>query len=199
MITFYEHKTTFCKLIYNRAYQMLRCREDAQDVVEDVVINILQKADLIISKWQERQKANQNREILLKDFILGFALEDCYHKCLHLLRQRRKGLEVIQELNRGEEPTCDQMGYTPYDKKRLDYAERQELKKLLRSTLDLLPEKQYTVTWLAVVEGLSIEEIAKRLKCSVTSVKQARFQAKRRLKELAVETGLADYLANFSR
>ncbi|HEY2721452.1 MAG TPA: RNA polymerase sigma factor [Chitinophagaceae bacterium] len=163
---FKEIVGTWQNMVYNTAIGILQNAEDAEDVAQDVFVQVYEsvknfKAESKFSTWLYR-------------ITVSKALD-------HLRRKKRKKrFAYIQSLfgvNNEviiERPDFQHPGVT------LDNKERAAV---LFKAIDQLPENQKIAFTLHKLEGLSYQEISEVMKTSVSSVESLMHRAKNNLKK----------------
>lgn len=131
--------------VYNVAYKFLDSREQAEEIVQDVFM------DVWISKDKMAEVLNLNA------YILGMVRKKVYDA----YRQKSSFAQLIKELS--DNPQTE-------NAVERNMQER-EYEILLQRALAKLPHHQQEIFGLAREEGLSHEEIAKKLNLSRLSVK----------------------------
>lgn len=156
-------------VMYRMAYRWTRRREDAEDLVQDVVVKLVDRVD-------EMAQVDKLRPWLIR--ILYRRFVDTYR------RQQRSPVESSD--------------YLPPDDARIDAASedslyRLEWQQVLQRGLDVLDDDQRDTILLHDVEGYTAEEIAGILDIRVGTVKSRVHRARARLREL-LERELSDPL-----
>lgn len=131
--------------VYNVAYKFLDSREQAEEIVQDVFM------DVWISKDKMAEVLNLNA------YILGMVRKKVYDA----YRQKSSFAQLIKELS-DNPPTENAVERNMQER---------EYEILLQRALAKLPHHQQEIFRLAREEGLSHEEIAKKLNLSRLSVK----------------------------
>ena len=157
---------TFKDNVYNTCFGFLRNAEDAQDVAQEVFIEVFES----IGGFREDAK--------LSTWIYRIAVT----KSLEYLRwkKRKKRWARVQSLwnSEGEAtvqlPSYDHPGIVLENKERAD---------ILFRKIDALAENQKIAFTLHKIEGLSYQEIAEIMKTSVSAVESLMFRAKRNLRK----------------
>ncbi|MGH7459201.1 MAG: RNA polymerase sigma factor [Longimicrobiaceae bacterium] len=139
------------------AYRMVRNREDAEDLVQESFLTVLEK---------------------IETFDSGRAFKPWYYRILanRCLNHRRSAARRLSE----ELPASAASRAPAPDR----VAARAELGARLRTAMDELPERQRTVLQLSEVEGFAGSEIAGVLGLSEGTVRWHLHQARERMREL---------------
>lgn len=144
--------------IYNLALKFLDSKESAEEVVQDVFMDIWLKKD------------NLGEILNFKAYLQGMVRKKVYDT----YRQRSTFAEVVKELSlhTQSENVIERM------------MQEREYEILLQKALAKLPDHQREIFRLAREEGLSHEEIAQKMNLSRLSVKAHMKRALRRLRIL---------------
>ena len=147
--------------IYSVCYGILRNREDARDVVQEVFIKVYNslktfKGESGLYVWIYRIAVNTS--------------VDYY-------RKRKRKMKIIEHAfkEKKEGPPAIRLD-TPRD-----VTLNLELKEMVTKAINTLPDKHKGVIILREIEGLSYQEIAKILRCSEGTVMSRLFYARKRL------------------
>lgn len=151
---FAELVNSYSERIYNLALRILRNREDAEDVLQETFITVLQKLSTFDGRsnfftWIYRIATNAS-----------------------LMKLRKKKL-VFADL-----PENPDMGVRPEEEKFVDWSQdpsfsiqNEEIKKIINSSISQLSEIYRTVFILRDIEDLSIRETGKILNITEENVK----------------------------
>lgn len=157
---------TGCKdMVYNTVLGMLQNEEDAEDITQDVFIQVYEsigqfRNDAKLSTWIYRIAITKTLDFIKKK-----------------KRQKNGGLlKRIFETRVDEEPSNFDHPGIELDKK--------EDAAVLFKALDKLPEKQKVAFVLHKLEGMSYQEIAEIMDTSLTAVESLQARAKSKLKEI---------------
>lgn len=133
-------------------------REEAEDVVQDVMLRL----------WQKRDELNEvvNLETYAMTMARNHALD---RKALSANRSVSLDEELHDRPNAGDTPDVHLI--------------RSEASDRLSAAIDALPEKQRSVLQLRDMEGKSYAEIAAILSLTESDVKVTLFRARNKLKE----------------
>jgi RNA polymerase sigma-70 factor (ECF subfamily) len=149
--------------IFAVLYRLVRNREDANDLSQDVFIRVFRS----LSKFREESR--------LSTWLYRIAVNLAFN---HLRRRRRVAqsrVEVpVDEETMLELPTQS----TPQG----DF-HQSELRQAIRTAVESLPERQRAVFVLRQYDGLKNQEIAQVLGCAAGTVKAHYFFAVRRLQQ----------------
>lgn len=152
---FYKHQ----KQIYNISYRMMNNQEDALDLTQEIFLRAYQK----IGKY------NSNSTFSTWLYRLAVNL------CIDELRKHKRsaGMKPL------EEAALQIDTNTPEENTILNDRERQ-----IWEALNSLKEKERMILILRDMEGLSYNEIAEILKCSLGRVKSRIHEARQKLKAI---------------
>lgn len=159
--------------VYNLAYHLTRNAHAAEEIMQDVFLTVIAKigtltTEAYFSTWLYRVTTNA---------AYGY------------LRKEKKFSEQtpVEDI--------DQEQFLEYDWSNLpdDVLLSEESKKVLRQSIDSLPEAMRTVVVLKDVEGLKNEEIAETLGISVPAVKSRLHRGRLILRQL-----LSEYFSRYT-
>ncbi len=160
LVTYYQNK------VYNLCYSYLRSRSEAEDLAQEVFIEVYQS----IGNFRERSG--------LGTWIYRITV----NKSLEYIRRlnRNKRWAFVYSLFGKEEYVARYHRDEMHPGVKLENKERVTL---LFSKIDELPEKQRTVFLLHKVEGQSYAEAAKIMETTVSSVESLMHRAKMNLRK----------------
>lgn len=158
-------------LVVNTCYGFVQHREDAEDVAQEVFIEVHRsihkfRGDAKLSTWLYRIAMTKSIDFLRS-------------------KKRKKWMSSLQVLLGGEKhdrQVEDRQSANPHTA--LENVERQEI---LAKAVSKLPENQQIAFTLSKFEGLSYKQIAEVMNTSQSSVESLLFRAKRNLKKLLFE------------
>lgn len=170
MIDFREDILPLKDVLFRLALRTLKNREDAEDVVQEVMVKL----------WERRDSL---REI---DNIEHYAMRACHNLALdHIKRRERltfdgggKTLEVLCSAQEGR--LTEEGGHLTEDGEGRVFAN--ETMEIIGRIIDTLPEKQRACIQLRDIEGYSYKEIAAVLGISEEQVKVNIFRARQTLR-----------------
>lgn len=163
--TFSQRVMPHSRKMFAVAYHYLQRSDEAEDVVQDVMVKL----------WQMREKLPPG------DQLLPFLLTVTKNLCIDRLRSRQDHVDFDDNVNADTDFDVD------FDEDRLENKDR------LRQTLRLmkeLPPDQEKVLKLKVFEELENEQIAQLMNIKEDNVRQLLSRARRKLKELALKQGV---------
>jgi RNA polymerase sigma-70 factor (ECF subfamily) len=152
-------------LVYNLALNYLQNIEDAEEVTQDVFIQINNS----ISKFQEKSS--------LKTWIYRITINKCLDFIKHKNSQKRFFIFGKKSQNEFEIENVSNFEHPGI------LMENKEKSKLLFEIINELGENQKTAFLLSKIDGLSNPEISEIMKLSISSVESLVFRAKSTLKE----------------
>ena len=164
------------KLVYNTAYRLVGNHPDAEDIFQDVFLEVYKSCNFV-----------RNEEDLTM-----WLYKIAYNKSISFLRKKNPAKAENQPENELPQNTQMQKKYTEYntpDKK----LEQKEAVSQLYKFIDQLPKNQKQVLLMHKFEGFSQKEICDQLNLSPTSVESLMYRAKKNLKQK-----LTDYLKHNS-
>ena len=147
-IAFYNLYERYCRRLYGFVLRYIKQKEDAEEIVQEVFVKI----------WESRNKTDAFASF--ESFLFTIA----YNSTISLLRKRsheKKYLEYLKSLQQPENmPDL------------IDEIQFHELNDRLQLLLNELTPRQREVFQMSREEGLSHDEISKRLNISVNTVKK---------------------------
>lgn len=151
--------------IYGLAYRFMGNHADASDLAQDTFIRLYQalegfRGDAAFSTWLYRIAANICRDELRK-------------------RQRRRSVSMdeMMDASPANTPTADD-SYSPEET-----VQRREVQRQVQLCLNQLSDDHRLILIMREIHGLSYEEIAGVLQCSLGTVKSRISRARNALKE----------------
>jgi RNA polymerase sigma-70 factor (ECF subfamily) len=149
------------RLVYRVASDILRDSGEAEDVTQEVFLEIYRHAD--------RYDASRGT---VKVWILQYAYHQTLRRKDTLRRRAAYRGAPLEELEGREAPTGDSRRQLTRDERRW----------VIRAGLAQLPERQRTTLELACFEELSLDDIAKRLRVSLGCARHYYYRGLARLK-----------------
>lgn len=159
--------------MYRMAYRWTRSQEDAEDLVQDVLIKL----------------ANRVEEMLAVEQLRPWLIKVLYRRFVDLYR-REQGSPIVH-INQD----ADEHGPLDRAASNDDAASRLEQQQILAEALDTLDEDQRDVILLHAVEGYTALEIAEILDINVGTVKSRLQRARDRLKKFLQAGPFQDFSA----
>ena len=154
--------------VRNTCFRYLKNREDADDVAQDVFIQVYEslghfREDAELSTWIYRIAVNKSLDFIRK-------------------KKRKKRFAQLTSLF-GINEEKEEIVLPATDNPQQDL-ENKERKQVLDSALDQLPENQKTVIMLSKYEGFSNKEITEIIDLSLSAVEALMHRAKKNLQKL---------------
>jgi RNA polymerase sigma factor (sigma-70 family) len=151
-------------LVFTLALRMLRNREEAEEVAQDIFIKVFHsihqfKGDSKFSTWLYRV---------------------VYNTCLDRIKKlkREPRTEVINEFTESQVLDMDSA---------LDQIELKERKTLIAECLDVLPEDESVIMVLYYLEELSLQEISEIVNLNTNHLKIKLFRARKKMATILKE------------
>ena len=151
-------------LVYNVALNYVQNVEDAEEITQDVFIQV----------HHSFEKFNQKSTV--RTWIYRIAI----NKCLDFIKQKKTKKRFFSFGLRGNENEVRNLSDFEHPGILL---ENMEDAQVLFAVIDLLPEQQKTAFLLSKVDGMSNAEVGEIMKLSISSVESLVFRAKGNLKE----------------
>ena len=151
------------KLVVNTCFGMVHNIEDAEDIAQDVFIEVFRsiqnfRADSKISTWLYRIAINRSLNFIRND-------------------KRKKWYRSIEDIITGKITQSDKNQYINNETPVFELENKQR-QKMLHEAIDSLPENQKTAFTLNKYEDLSYKEISEVMNLSVSSVESLIHRAK---------------------
>ncbi|WP_316818477.1 RNA polymerase sigma-70 factor [Pedobacter nyackensis] len=158
------------KLLYSHAYNKLREREDARDIVSEVFYAL----------WAKREQS------LPEHNLIGYLFVAVRYKIADFLSRKQVRHHYIQSLQAFiDEPQQVNTDHLIREK---------QLKEIIEEEISALPPRMQEIFRMSRFEQMSHKEIADKLSLSEQTVKD---QVKKALRILRVKLGLMTFLAMF--
>jgi len=150
----------YSDMVYRLCWRLLEDAREAEDATQDVFCKVFTevrkfRAEAKLSSWLYRMTLNH---------------------CLNRRRQKRRAQFFSLDWLAGGKEEASSLSEDP-----AALVERKERDEILRTAIEALSETQRTALILCRFEGLSYQEIAEILQCSVAAVESRIFQAKKNL------------------
>lgn len=168
----------YSKKVFNTCINLLRNKEDAEDVTQEVFTSIY----LSIENFEGKSK--------LSTWIYSIALNKSKEFLRNKTRKKRFGILTVLE-REDSHFIPDQIINFDHPGVLLENKERAET---FFNALDQLADNQKTAFTMHKIEGVSYADIAEIMDTSISSVESLMFRAKKRLKEI-----LTDYFEKNER
>lgn len=145
---FYNLYERYCRRLHGFVLRYVKQKEDAEEIVQDVFVKI----------WESRNKIDANSSF--ESFLFTIA----YNTTISLLRKRMNEAKYLEYLKSLQQPDnfpdlIDEIYFN-------------ELNDRVQSLLNELTPRQKEIFQLSRKEGLTHDEIAKKLDISVNTVKK---------------------------
>ncbi|HYW98306.1 MAG TPA: sigma-70 family RNA polymerase sigma factor [Candidatus Elarobacter sp.] len=164
----------YFRLVLCVALRILRDAGEAEDLMQDVFLEIYKRACLF-----DASKGSA------KTWILQYAYHRSMNRRQYLIARRFYKSEEISALELGRwEPSYSPNGW--------DGLTCEERKRMLKKGMESLGDKQKRVLELAYSEGLLIKEIAERMGEPVQQVRSYYYRGLKKLREVLHETSKQD-------
>ncbi|RIH65981.1 sigma-70 family RNA polymerase sigma factor [Mariniphaga sediminis] len=165
---FRELVDQYQQLVVNTCFGLLHNTEDAEDVAQDVFIEVFRsvdkfRADAKISTWLYRIAVNRS---------LNFIRDN----------KRRKWFQSFDDLVEAKKKSLGELVSGNTENPEFDL-ENSQRSLLLHEAIDALPENQRVAFTLNKYEDLAYKEIAEVMKLSVSSVESLIHRAKKNLQK----------------
>lgn len=151
------------EIMYRMAYLWTRSQQDAEDLVQDVLIRLV----------------NRVEEMLVVEQLRPWLLKVLYNRFVDLYRRQQTSPIVDLNTSDGNIRTEDPIQRAAADG---DEVDRLHLRQALAKALETLDDDQRDVVLLHFVEGYTALEIAEILEVNVGTVKSRLQRAKTKLK-----------------
>jgi len=148
----------YCKRVYKFGYSILKSREEAENLTQDVFLNL----------WENCHKVEKDSSI--KSYIFTIA----YNSAISIIRKKARESEFVEYLKSVQEINVEPVDVV------LEY---NELTNKLDEIINTLPKRQKEVYLLHKVEALKYNEIAERLHISVNTIENHMSRALRTIRE----------------
>jgi RNA polymerase sigma-70 factor (ECF subfamily) len=136
---------------------MLRNREEAEDVVQEIVYRL----------WSKKSMLNE------LDSIKAFALKMTKNLCLDKIKGRKQVIGEIEKMNLRSDQS------NPHEK-----AEVSDMIAIVKKIISTLPQQQQLVIHLRNIEELSLEEISTVTEMTVNHVRVTLSRARKNINEI---------------
>lgn len=147
-VAFYHIYERYCKRLYAFVLKYIKQKEDAEEIVQEVFVKI----------WESRNKIDAYSSF--ESFLFTIA----YNATISMLRKRASESKYIDHIK--------SLQYINNSPDLIDEIHFNELNSKVQFLLNELTPRQREIFQLSREEGLSHDEIAKRLNISVNTVKK---------------------------
>jgi len=154
--------------VFSYAFYLLRNREDAEDITQEVFIRLWKNWDSI-----DRKK------------VVGWMMRVTHNCCIDLMRQKKASANQLRSAGRVDSESALLKSDTNTDPE-LQY-EFTETQRVLLSAMEALPERTKSMLLLHYFQGLKYEAIGEILNTKVSTVKVAVHRGKKVLRQVLAE------------
>lgn len=168
-LSFDQIFSKYNKKVYSFSLRNVKSKEDAENVVQEVFINL----------WTHREKLKEIKNLDAWIFMICF---NTIRKHFRQLMRENKHLQNLAAYSfEDDNTTVTEIEYN-------DLLEKAE------KIIDRLPERQKTIFFLSKKEGLSNDEISRKLNITKKTVENYLTNAKSSIKKALVNEGLLSLL-----
>ena len=160
--------------VFGYSFYLLRNREDAEDVTQEVFVNL----------WRHRNNVDQKK-------MEAWIMRSTRNRCIDIIRKRQKPLSRLQGIEWDDLSFAADESDSP--SAQLEVTETQD--SVLRA-LYLLPEKLQSILLLHYFQDLKLSTISEILEVNVNTVKVSLHRGRKMLKE-AIKKHCPDVLEGF--
>ena len=158
MLAFDELYRKYIRRLYRFSYSILKSREEAENIVQNVFLNL----------WQNRVKTEKISSV--KYYVFTIA----YNSAISIIRKKARESQFIEYVK-----TLQDMKEEPVD---LQF-EYKELDERVSAIINSLPVRQKEVYQLHRIEGLKYAEISERLNISINTIENHMSRALKTIRE----------------
>jgi RNA polymerase sigma-70 factor (ECF subfamily) len=162
---FNELVLAYQQQVYNLAYRILGDPASAADAAQDAFISAF-------------ENIGRFRGGSFKSYLLRIVSNRCYDELRRWKRRPATSFEDFGEVDEEANPALVNGGERPED-----YAERQEMARMIQAGIETLPPDQRITLALSDVQGLSYQEIAEATEVSLGTVKSRLARARGKLRD----------------
>ena len=162
---FNELVLAYQQQVYNLAYRILGDPASAADAAQDAFISAF-------------ENIGRFRGGSFKSYLLRIVSNRCYDELRRWKRRPATSFEDFGEVDEEANPALVNGGERPED-----YAERQEMARVIQAGIETLPPDQRITLALSDVQGLSYQEIAEATEASLGTVKSRLARARGKLRD----------------
>jgi len=162
---------TYQQQVYNLAYRILGDPASAADVTQDAFISAFHS----LARFRGGS---------FKSYLLRIVSNGCYDELRRRKRRPATSFEQFAEMDEEANPALTNGQESPEE-----YAERQEMARVIQAGLEVLPPDQRITLALSDVQGLSYQEIAELMDASLGTVKSRLARARGKLRDYLQSQG----------
>ncbi len=156
--------------VFNLAFRLMGDYDEAQDLTQEVFLHAF------------RAYESFRGEAQVFTWLYRITVNLAKNRYKQLQREREHRWEILDE-HEDEEEESEPFAWEDTRLSPETLLERKELSEAIQKAIDELPEEQKITFVLRDIEGLSYQEIAKILGCSVEAVKSRLFRARSALRK----------------
>jgi len=159
----------FYKVVFNITLRILGDRAEAEDLNQDIFLQIFHHAHRFDSSQETAKSA-----------IVRYSFQRSHNRRMSMILRRKYAPETIAKLEAEQlEP--------PFSLRGIQGLTLKETKMVMHRAIALLTEKERTVLTLCYFEGLEYEEVADRLGETVESTRHLFYEATKKVMNAAIE------------
>ena len=159
----------FYKVVFNITWRILGDRAEAEDLNQDIFLQIFHHAHRFDSSQETAKSA-----------IVRYSFQRSHNRRMSMILRRKYAPETIAKLEAEQlEP--------PFSLRGIQGLTLKETKMVMHRAIALLTEKERTVLTLCYFEGLEYEEVADRLGETVESTRHLFYEATKKVMNAAIE------------
>lgn len=162
---------TYQQQVYNLAYRIIGDPASAADAAQETFISAF-------------QSIGRFRGGSFKSYLMRIVSNSCYDELRRRKRRPATSFEDFGELDEEANPALINGGERPEE-----YAERQEMARVIQAGIQTLPSDQRITLVLSDVQGLSYQEIAEATDVSLGTVKSRLARARGKLRDYLQSQG----------
>jgi RNA polymerase sigma factor (sigma-70 family) len=162
---FNELVLAYQQQVYNLAYRIMGDPASAADAAQEAFISAF-------------QNIGRFRGGSFKSYLLRIVSNSCYDELRRRKRRPATSFEDFGEVDEDANPVLVNGGEQPEE-----YAERQEMARVIQAGIETLPPDQRITLALSDVQGLSYQEIAEVTSASLGTVKSRLARARGKLRD----------------
>jgi RNA polymerase sigma-70 factor (ECF subfamily) len=162
---FNELVLVYQQQVYNLAYRIMGDPASAADAAQEAFISAF-------------QNIGRFRGGSFKSYLLRIVSNGCYDELRRRKRRPATSFEDFGEVDEDANPALVNGGERPEE-----YAERQEIARVIQAGIEMLPPDQRITLALSDVQGLSYQEIAEVTSVSLGTVKSRLARARGKVRD----------------
>jgi RNA polymerase sigma-70 factor (ECF subfamily) len=166
MDAFNDLVLTYQRQVYNLAYRIMGDAASAADATQDAFISAFQN----LARFRGGS---------FKSYLMRIVSNRCYDE---LRRRKRRPTTSFEDFS-GVDEEANPALVNGRDEGPEEYAERQEVARVIQAGIETLPSQQRIVLVLSDVQGLSYQEIAEATDVSLGTVKSRLARARGKLRD----------------